>query len=116
KHPVNPRGAPSYVVTASSRGAQGACALVLREPDPNRPPASPDKPHRSVAGARDQSLLEWARPATTLAGDARLQPPGHHDEYSQRSVPDAVVLSERAAKIIQGLPEDWVLAGRTKKS
>jgi DNA (cytosine-5)-methyltransferase 1 len=32
------------------------------------------------------------------------------------SSPNAIVLSERAAAILQGFPEDWLFAGATKKA
>lgn len=32
------------------------------------------------------------------------------------SLPDAIILSERAAAILQGFPESWVFAGETKKA
>ncbi len=31
-------------------------------------------------------------------------------------LPDAVVLTERAAAILQGFPDDWLFQGKTKKS
>jgi DNA (cytosine-5)-methyltransferase 1 len=104
--------------TASDRVGSGA--VVLRQPDANRPPADPDAPHRSVtASARGHTaLLEWPwdQQSTTLQRDERIPPPGHHDEYSTRSMPDAVLLSERAAAILQGFPEGWHFAGKTKTS
>src|SRR5262245_34839547 len=51
----------------------------------------------------------WNRPATTVQADARLAPPGHHDEdYSVMSLTGAIELSELAATILQGFPESWV--------
>ena len=32
------------------------------------------------------------------------------------SLPDAIILSELAATILQGFPPDWIFAGRTKKT
>ena len=42
---------------------------------------------------------------------------GHHDP-SFMSRPDAIILSERAAAILQGFPDDgsWVFCGKTKKA
>lgn len=41
----------------------------------------------------------------------------HHDEdFAIMSLPDAILLSERAAAILQGFPEIWVFVGRTKKA
>ena len=32
------------------------------------------------------------------------------------SLPDAIILSERAAAILQGFPESWAFCGDTKKA
>lgn len=89
--------------------------LALRAPDANRPPTPPGQPHRAVTAVRDQALLEWpwGRPATTVCADPRIGPPEHH-EGSFLSAPNAVVLSERAATILQGFPEDWRFLAPTK--
>ena len=90
---------------------------VMRLEDPNRPPADPDAQHRAVTAARDQALLDWpwSRPSTVITTRSAIPPPGHHPESgSILSLPAAVVLSERAATLLQGFPDDWVLDGRTK--
>jgi site-specific DNA-cytosine methylase len=56
---------------------------------------------------------------TTIQKDDRIPPPGHHDEKwdgGTRSLPNAVKLSEKAAAILQGFPDDWLFAGDTKKA
>jgi site-specific DNA-cytosine methylase len=50
-----------------------------------------------------------------VQSDPRVAPPGHH-ETSIRSVPNAIVLSERAAGILQGFPDGWTFAGKTKRA
>lgn len=116
RHPPSPIDEPAYTIAARDR-CQGATTLAVREPDPNRPPAAPDDVHRAITGARDQALLAWPwdRPST-------LPPPGHKDENWQtkdggraRSTPNAIVLSEQAAAILQGFPPGWLFAGATKK-
>jgi DNA (cytosine-5)-methyltransferase 1 len=83
-----------------------------------RAPALPDAPAPTqTAGGQGGGALvtgswPWDRPATTVTRDERIPPPGHHADGSYMS--DGVVLSERARKILQGLPEDWTLAGATK--
>lgn len=60
----------------------------------------------------------WPRPSTTIQRDERIPPPGHHDENwdgGTRSMPGAVILSEKAAAILQGFPEDWHFAGKSKR-
>ncbi len=59
----------------------------------------------------------WERPGTAVQADERLAPPGHHDEnFATRSLPGAVILSERAAAILQGFSESWVFKGETKSA
>jgi DNA (cytosine-5)-methyltransferase 1 len=69
-------------------------------------------------GSRHQvNTLEWPwdRPATSVACDPRILPPGHNDNgYRARCAPNAIALSERAAAILQGFPEAWVFAGKSK--
>lgn len=111
---------PSLTLTETgSRGPRGSQIVMLpeRRPDPNRPPGALDAPARTVTTARDQALLEWPwdRPATTVHCDPRIMPPGHH-EGSDMSRPNAIVLSERAAAILQGFPDGWKFVGATKRS
>jgi site-specific DNA-cytosine methylase len=84
RHPINEADAPSVMVTARDRGAQGANAMHW----------------------------PWDRPSTTLQKDDRLPEPGHHDENwlnaageRSRSTANAVKLSLRAAAILQGFPD-----------
>jgi len=87
-----------------------------------RSPSKQDAPARTVTSADGTSgnrLLEWPwdRPSTTVTTRAAVPPPGHHPESgSILTMPDAVVLSERAAKLLQGFPETWIFAGATKKA
>lgn len=83
-----------------------------------------DQPATTVQAREDRkgsgsSVLDWPwpRPATTVTSRPGLAPPGHHDEsFAIMSLPDAVILSERAAAILQGFPEGWHFAGDTKKA
>jgi site-specific DNA-cytosine methylase len=81
-----------------------------------------DLPARTVTTRSESSsggilalTWPWHQPSTAVMGDARLQPPGHN-VASGRSSANAVVLSERAAKILQGFPESWTFVGKTKRS
>lgn len=119
KHPINTLDAPAHTATASGGGGTKRALMVERQPDANHPPAAVDSPHRAVTGARGQALLEWPwdRPSTTIQCDERLPPPGHrHETYATRSLPGAVVISERAASLLQGFPDGWHFAGKTKRS
>lgn len=78
--------------------------------NPKHPPSDPDRP----AQANNRLVWPWDRPATTVMADKRIPPPGHHSNNSYMS--NGVALSEKAAAILQGFPEGWVFAGKTKKA
>lgn len=122
---------PSPTVGARSR-SQGAEVLVAdrkKRPASTQGPQStrtihPDSPSTTVQAREDRigsgsPVLEWPweRPSTTVTARPGLPPPGHHDEsFAIMPLPDAVLLSERAAAILQGFPEGWVFVGETKKA
>lgn len=89
-----------------------------------RHPASrPDEPAFCVVASQPGNgggTLEWSwdRPSTVVCAGPQLAPYGRNgrDGSSQRGNPNAIVLSERAAAIIQGFPEIWKFYGKTKKS
>lgn len=113
---------------------QGATRALQLEGRKKRPPStqgpqstrtlSPDKPATTVHAREDREgsgspVLEWPwpRPATIVTSRAGLAPPGHHDEdFAILSRPDAIILSERAAAILQGFPAGWAFVGETKKA
>lgn len=74
------------------------------------------KPSRVGGGAGHVLDWPWDRPSTTVTRDERIPPPGHHDSNSYLSEPNAIVLSEKAATILQGFPPDWQFIGKTKKA
>lgn len=95
----------------STRGPQSA-----RIGDPDAPARTMDgKIARLGAGAAAVLDWPWSRPSTTVLTRDVLLPPGHHPAGS-RQMPNAIVLSELAAKILQGLGADWTLAGKTKRA
>ena len=77
-----------------------------------------------VVGSRDRghsgTALQWPweRLSTTPARDQRVAPTGHQTmgSGSLLSGANAVILSERAAAILQGFPAGWVFVGRTKEA
>jgi len=89
RHPINRVDEPSFAVTArgSGRGAQGASV---------------------VEWPWDRPVTMWATPEALPTGCL----PGSRSVLSQ----DAIKLSETAAALLQGFPESWVFAGRTKRS
>ena len=128
KHPVNTLDAPSMAVTTKGdgRGAQGACALLVRDPDDTRKAnySAGDKPALTITRnthsegatllARDRLEWPWNRPSTTVCSRDTIPPLGHHDTGSILSLPNAVILSERAAALLQGFPGGWLFSGKTK--
>jgi site-specific DNA-cytosine methylase len=141
KHPVSEPDQPAMAIKASDGdgskrvmrlSSEAAPKKGKRKRDMGRPGqgmrvGSPDTPGKTVTakaarvGAGESHVIEWPwdRPATVVAADDRLAPPGHHDENwdgGTRSVEGAVVLSEKAAAILQGFPPDWHFEGETKKA
>lgn len=90
RHPINQADAPSYVVTTkgNGRGAQGAC--VVEWP--------------------------WDRPSTTVTARDEVPQYGRNGRRGTSQSASAIELSERAAAILQGFPEDWKFCGKTKKA
>jgi site-specific DNA-cytosine methylase len=98
-------------------GIKGGQVLIAQTD--GHPAARPDAPSPTIrsgdAGhSPPQTVLlrvgagPGDRPATTILGDERLSVPGHHDAKvgnSSHKGPNAVVLSARAAAILQGFPD-----------
>jgi site-specific DNA-cytosine methylase len=124
--PLSHHDQPAKTIRAKSGDQTSTVLLAASTPDGrnNHPPSTPDEPSRTVTasdggGAQKGHVLTWPWdvPATTVTKDERLPPPGHHPESgSVLSVPNAVVLSERARASLQGFPEGWHFAGKTKAS
>lgn len=123
RHPITRPDEPAFVVrTNGGRASQAGSMLDFREASV-RPHHRVDskQPARTLTASRqdDARILDWpwARPSTTVTTRSAIPPPGHHPESgSILSQPNAVVLSERAAAILQGFPESWVFVGATKTS
>jgi len=99
----------------STRGPQSG-----RVGDPCAPARTLDTRVARV-GAGESAVLGWPwdRPATTVcAGLDKLAPPGRSGSRGehQSAHPNAIVLSERAACVLQGLPEGWSIVGATKRA
>lgn len=109
---INDRHAPAPTVGAKQRHQAAQVLRVDRS-------LYADQPSRTILQtSKDNAALAWPwdRPSTTVQTDPRIPPPGHHSEYSTRSMPQAVLISEKAAAILQGYPETWVFSGKTKKA
>jgi site-specific DNA-cytosine methylase len=123
-HPTSKIDEPAWTITTEGRRAGKRASVVEfvdRLPDPNRAPQPVDAPARTVtAQAEFQTALEWPwdTTSTVVCSGPQLAPTGRNgrDGESQRGNPNAVVLSERAAAILQGFPPDWVFCGKTKRA
>lgn len=136
KHPAATPDDPSPTIRAGGGGHTGPHVMLAAESGRKRKRApstqgpqstrtiSPDVPATTVQAREDRigsgsPVLDWpwSRPSTTVTARPGLAPPGHHDEnFATMSLPDAIILSELAATILQGFPEGWVFAGATKKA
>lgn len=85
----------------------------------------PEQPARTIdarvarAGSGDNGTLAWPwdRPATTIFGGLdRLSPPERSGSHGEPQSANAIILSERAAMVLQGFPEGWQICGATKAS
>jgi len=111
KHPPSELEEPAQtILTGTPRDQKGGA--VLARPNWKDRKSGMDEPTRTI-----DARLEWPwdRPATGIACDERLQPPGHNDSvWKARSGPNAIALSEKAGAILQGFPEDWIFVAKTK--
>jgi len=123
-HPPSAFDEPSRTVRAHS----GTTPDKVLARNGKHPPAALDAPAPTL-GAKDRGgqgaqVLDWPweRPATVVHSDVggRLAPPGHHDKTAtgdnRGHGPNAIKLSEKAAAILQGFPDDWQFLGATKKA
>lgn len=143
RHPPSDMDAPAMTIRGSDGGGSRraivdtAPSLVLSDAVPSKKKrggstqgaqsqrvGDPDRPSTTVQAREDRVgtgsiVLEWPwnRPSTTVTSRPGLPPPGHHDEdFAIYSLPDAVIISELAAAILQGFPETWIFHGKTKKA
>jgi site-specific DNA-cytosine methylase len=132
EHPVSELDAPARTVRSRDHHSGGTYVLT-GEPPPRRKRAAPRVPQRLRASSPDapsptvltdtdrvghsspKVAWPWDTPSTTVTADPRIAPAGHH-ESSFLSGPNAIKLSEKAACILQGFPDGWLLAGKSKES
>ena len=134
-HPADSPDEPSRAITTQAATTnllewpwdRPSTAIEKKRPPSTRGPQSgrvgdPDRPSTTLDASvgrvgRGESIVKawpWDRPSTTVcAGVEKIAAPGEHMGHTG---PNAVVLSERAATILQGFPEGWVFAGKTKKA
>lgn len=76
-------------------------------------PDEPDEPAPTLAFGHDSAQWCWVRPATTIAGDNRIPPPGHRDRSGgERQFPEGTIkLEVWEALLLQSAPPTYPLAG-----
>ncbi len=105
--------APAPTVTSNDMGE--GVTMVVSPPRDRHPLSEPESPAMTLhaEGGREgrrESVLAWPwdRPSTTVTEYDRLPSPGHHSVVKGQSTvhgANAVILSERAAAILQGFPD-----------
>jgi len=128
---IDPFEQPSPTFGARS-GTQWRLNPGATESQPNRRTYDADtEPAPTVAFGHDSASWCWERPATTVACDPRLWPPGHRinqddidrlgeaearDRYRLRAGPDAFRLTIEDALALQSFPFGYpVIGSRTKQ-
>lgn len=133
-HPPSSLDAPSMTVPASQPG-NGGMTVVASKTRTNHRPSRADEPAKTLTQNpnSDGALLTHAKhpisrpdePAYTITSKAEQGAQGGatlawpFDRSSTTSDPkgaNAIVLSEKAAAILQGFAEDWLFAGITKRA
>lgn len=105
------------------RGHAAPSALDRRQPRTRLRPTSAPAPTMMAGGlSRGMPVWTWQRPATTVAGDPRVQPPGHKrnasdppGRYPGRAGRDAVRVSVEQASVLQGFRHDYPWQGSRKE-
>lgn len=126
RHAPATEDAPAPTIGAKMRHQAGQVLQLRKKTPQSARTVAPDAPATAVQVREDRvgsgMVIEWpwARPSTTLQADPRIPPPGTNGRKkgtkNGRTRPGAVLLSEKAAKILQGFPDDWVVAGKTKRT
>jgi DNA (cytosine-5)-methyltransferase 1 len=82
-----------------------------------------DEPAPTLTSSMDNGNYQWTaiRPATTVAGDPRIWPPGHktnqadldrgHTHYGDRAGTKAIRVSVEEAAVLQGFPPGYPFGG-----
>lgn len=121
-HPPSQLDQPARTVKSDGgRMGRPESVLTLHDLPQSARPSSPESPALTVnakvprAGEGNALLAwPWPVPSTTVhAAIAKIAAPGEHEGHKG---PNAIVLSERAAAILQGFPDGWTFAGATKRA
>ncbi len=124
------RPAATVVAHQTAKGGQILALDAPARTRDHRAPRTPQSQRAAVVDATAPTLdtreprsgsgnatltWPWDRPATTVTNRREIGAPGHH-EANEQFGPNAIVLSERAAAILQGFPDGWKFCGVTKRA
>lgn len=115
KHPLSESDAPAKTISTGGSRHQGN---HLHDPAWWHRQSDMDEPTRAITTKQNNRLAwPWDRPSTVVTADpnGRISPVGHHGK-SFLSEAGAVALSEKAAAILQGFPDEWHFSGKTKRA
>jgi DNA (cytosine-5)-methyltransferase 1 len=100
---------------SDERGRRGRTAQSARVGTPDEPAKTLDaRPARSGTGDNTVLAWPWDRPSTTVC--AAIDKIAAFGEHMGHTGPNAIVLSEKAAAVLQGFPPSWVFSGATKSA
>lgn len=96
--------APAPTLTEKARSMVWRLNGGVTPSQPNRPTRTATEPAPTIAFGHDAASWVWERPATTIMGDPRVSPPGHHDgnEPNSQHGPGTVRLTVAEAATLQG--------------
>jgi site-specific DNA-cytosine methylase len=131
---ANPSDADQAGATLTTNTHGAGALLTVSSKHPSSSSSSPANTVTGSDGGGSKRALSWPwdRPSTVVFDDERINAPGHHAQ-SNLSDENAVLLSERAAAILQGFPDGdapdkcprcggptgaqrWHFCGATKKA
>lgn len=123
--PPNDPDAPMRTITITKELGRSGQAKIAVPPRWSVPQSEmvyeADEPAPSIQARTDRQKngaatlsWPWDRQATTIC--AAIDKIAPANEHAGQFGPNAIVLSERAAGILQGFPENWRFIGKTKTS
>lgn len=132
RHPPSEMDSPARAMLASAGGGSKRSLTLGRRPaswhgsepmssrlgDPDAPASTiMAKVGRAGAGAYSALSWPWDRPSTAVFAETqKIAPAGRSGSHGDPQSENAIVLSEQAAAILQGFPDQWTFAGKTKRS
>lgn len=119
KHPAIGLDMPATTIRGGGEGHSAPPVVLVSSKHPGHAHDQPAQTVRASDAGGNSRAMEWPwdRPSTTVLADERIGPPGHHDEtYGILNVEgEGIVISERAAAILQAFPDTITCGCGSKK-